>query len=350
MEKWIGWKLRAARIAATENDHTNTTGGPSSLPGGADSTLVGDGRHRAAAAIAVRAAGPRGSDRALPPSNVLPSRPGSASVTAGGSHPTTGRGHLRLASCDALVSPSTASVEVRTAMYDPAATTRLTGAEVREHPRRRTASYYLATSTPWRTASRRAGHQRGPSAVRTMGRTGRPGVPCPPRLITALPGQGVAVRRGVIWPQPYLDPAARRPPHHGRDPPAWSAAHPTYAAAAMGDPVAPALTPPRRRRSADAAGDPPQRYRGRSRRSGSNRRRRVQARPDWSSTGRDDATPRTSTSRPRTCSGSVQRSGPRGCRRSTAPGTTARPARRHRGDAGSASKSAARGSGRRSRR
>lgn len=74
----------------------------------------------------------------------------------------------------------------------------------------------------------------------TMGRTGRASAchlhfsispPCP--------GKEWSVRRGVIWPYPYLDAWRRgeqRSPVHEVE--AWAAAHPTACADAMADPFA----------------------------------------------------------------------------------------------------------------
>jgi murein DD-endopeptidase MepM/ murein hydrolase activator NlpD len=77
--------------------------------------------------------------------------------------------------------------------------------------------------------------------VGTMGQTGRAGA-CHVHLgiSPTCPGKEWAVRRGVIWPQPYLDawrtggtfsPAGEVA--------AWTQAHPGACAAAMGDPYAP---------------------------------------------------------------------------------------------------------------
>ena len=78
-------------------------------------------------------------------------------------------------------------------------------------------------------------------AVGTMGRTGRAGA-CHVHLGVSppCPGKEWAVRRGVIWPQPYLD-AWRRggSASPSAEVAAWSAANPGACAAAMADPYAP---------------------------------------------------------------------------------------------------------------
>ena len=77
--------------------------------------------------------------------------------------------------------------------------------------------------------------------VGTMGRTGRAGA-CHLHLGVSppCPGKEWAVRRGVVWPQPYLD-AWRRggTASPAREVAAWVAANPDACAAAMADPFAP---------------------------------------------------------------------------------------------------------------
>ena len=79
------------------------------------------------------------------------------------------------------------------------------------------------------------------AVVGTMGRTGRAGA-CHVHLGISppCPGKEWSVRRGVVWPQPYLD-AWRR---GGTGSPAaevgaWARANPGACAAAMRDPYAP---------------------------------------------------------------------------------------------------------------
>jgi peptidoglycan LD-endopeptidase LytH len=77
-------------------------------------------------------------------------------------------------------------------------------------------------------------------SIGTMGRTGRAGA-CHLHFAMSppCPGKEWAVRRGVIWPYPYLDDwraGGQRSPVAEIE--AWSAAHPDACAAAMADPHA----------------------------------------------------------------------------------------------------------------
>jgi murein DD-endopeptidase MepM/ murein hydrolase activator NlpD len=79
------------------------------------------------------------------------------------------------------------------------------------------------------------------AVVGTMGRTGRAGA-CHVHLGISppCPGKEWAVRRGVVWPQPYLD-AWRRggTASPAAEVEAWARANPDACAAAMRDPYAP---------------------------------------------------------------------------------------------------------------
>ena len=101
--------------------------------------------------------------------------------------------------------------------------------------------YYLAhldTVVPGLSPGQRIG---AGALVGTMGRTGRAGA-CHVHLGISppCPGKEWSVRRGVVWPQPYLD-AWRR---GGTGSPAaevgaWARSNPGACAAAMSDPYAP---------------------------------------------------------------------------------------------------------------